>query len=1091
MFSQIQNTQQKNHFKVIDSLTTYKGAEAAITYIDKIISTDSLNKEDVIGLNIYRGQAYGWMETQDSMSFAILSKYQNAFLAVGDTSKTNYADILTGLGQLKSNEAQYNQAISLFNKANKIYQQDLESNNIKFIDNQFSKATTFQILGDYEKAEAIYKEVINARKITYGINHPSYAQSLHYLGLLYNYKAEYKRAEPLILEALEIRKNTFGKTHTQYSQSLANLGYLYNRLGMYDKVESIYLECREIEEKNRGTSHPSYGATVNNLGAFYHKIGDYDQAEKYHREVLEIRKRVLGIEHPKYAESLKNLGNTLMVIGNYNESEKLLLKAKEILFEVYDTEHQQSAHCLNDLGTLYSKLGQYEKAEQAFTAALNIREKVLGKEHPLYGRSLFNLAGAYKAKSDYEKAKSLYKDAFETTQKSLGEKHYFNAVCLKGLSTINAQLNKHEEARSQLTQAQSILEIALGTEHFYNAILLDDLGTINTELKNYDKAEEQFLKAIKIRRNIFGEDNLIGASCAANLSILHKQKNNLKKAAEYALIHNKLQINSLKTSFDFLSEIEKLRFHQRIIGSFDLLKSIGKNFSSPEYNNAIFNTLLVEKGIHLQSTIQTKKYIFAQEDNSTNNLYDQLNLTRIEHIKQLEKPKDKRIRVDSLQTQIEVFEKQLATISTSFRKALRTNNIDISDIQSKIKSNEIVIEFTHYKPNKDSDSTLYAACILTSENHPQYVSLFEEKELASRLEMLSKGTNNINELYGVAMRGLVTRVKSQRSLYEMIWEPLEPILNNKKLIYYSLSGLLHRLNLQAISIDEETVLADQYQMINLMSSRTIAAPAEIITNNSAYIIGGVDYNTPIPDIDEIAINPEPKNDLAFHNSDPILRSVPWQYLKWTEKETNEINNILGESGYTLTYKTQQDATEEDFKKLGTNTKSPQIIHLATHGYFFPDPQITKDGTGENIFKLSEHPLMRSGLILTGANDAWLSKANTHSHEDGILTAFEISNMNLSNTELIVLSACETALGDIIGNEGVFGLQRAFKMAGAKYLIMSLWQVPDRATSVFMSSFYNNWLKNKLSIREAFNTTQLQMRDRFFDPYNWAGFTLIE
>lgn len=137
-------------------------------------------------------------------------------------------------------------------------------------------------------------------------------------------------------------------------------------------------------------------------------------------------------------------------------------------------------------------------------------------------------------------------------------------------------------------------------------------------------------------------------------------------------------------------------------------------------------------------------------------------------------------------------------------------------------------------------------------------------------------------------------------------------------------------------------------------------------------------------------------------------------------------------------------------------------------------------------------MIRSGLILAGANYAWKhGRPYKEGMEDGILTAYEISQMNLSNTELVVLSACETGLGDLQGNEGVFGLQRAFKIAGVKYLIMSLWSVPDKQTAQFMISFYKNWIEKKLSIPDAFRTTQKQMRSQGLDPYHWAGFILVE
>ncbi|MBP6185625.1 MAG: CHAT domain-containing protein, partial [Saprospiraceae bacterium] len=177
-----------------------------------------------------------------------------------------------------------------------------------------------------------------------------------------------------------------------------------------------------------------------------------------------------------------------------------------------------------------------------------------------------------------------------------------------------------------------------------------------------------------------------------------------------------------------------------------------------------------------------------------------------------------------------------------------------------------------------------------------------------------------------------------------------------------------------------------------------------------------------------------------------------------------------------------------------NNPSPRVLHIATHGFFFPDPvdKILTSREGEPVFKWSDNPMIRSGLILAGGNYAWQNgKAVSPDKEDGILTAYEISQMNLSNTELVVLSACETGLGDIQGNEGVYGLQRAFKIAGAKYLIMSLWQVPDRETMEFMTTFYKNWLEQKLSIPDAFRKTQREMRDRFFNPYSWGAFVLVE
>ena len=241
-----------------------------------------------------------------------------------------------------------------------------------------------------------------------------------------------------------------------------------------------------------------------------------------------------------------------------------------------------------------------------------------------------------------------------------------------------------------------------------------------------------------------------------------------------------------------------------------------------------------------------------------------------------------------------------------------------------------------------------------------------------------------------------------------------------------------------------------------------------------------------------------RSELSFSYTDSTLRGATWNYLEGSEDEANEINKIIQKTGIKSILFKGNEATEAGFKKLGDyNTESPQVIHVSTHGYFFPDPKVSHQSAiaslqQEPIFKMSEHPMLRSGLIMAGANHAWKTgKPITPEAEDGILTAYEISQLNLRNTELVVLSACETGLGDIQGNEGVYGLQRAFKIAGAKNLIMSLWQVPDKQTSELMTAFYKYWLIKKKSIRESLKLAQNDLRKKGLESFYWAGFVLVE
>ncbi len=259
------------------------------------------------------------------------------------------------------------------------------------------------------------------------------------------------------------------------------------------------------------------------------------------------------------------------------------------------------------------------------------------------------------------------------------------------------------------------------------------------------------------------------------------------------------------------------------------------------------------------------------------------------------------------------------------------------------------------------------------------------------------------------------------------------------------------------------------------------------------IFGGIQYNL---DANKLVDNakkykPEDKIEIAtIENIDQknLKRGGEWNGLSGTLVEVESIQKEFQNVKIATTLLTGEYAIEESFKSLSSN--SPTIIHIATHGFYFAN-DLNKNNTLEvgGNFKNNKNPLFRSGLIMAGANRAWIGNKAIEGVDDGILTAFEVSNLDLSNTKLVVLSACETGLGEIKGSEGVYGLQRAFKMAGVDYLIITLWEIQDEVTVEFMSSFYKKWLKSN-DIHEAFKFAQDEMRKKYEANY-WGAFVLVE
>ncbi len=332
-------------------------------------------------------------------------------------------------------------------------------------------------------------------------------------------------------------------------------------------------------------------------------------------------------------------------------------------------------------------------------------------------------------------------------------------------------------------------------------------------------------------------------------------------------------------------------------------------------------------------------------------------------------------------------------------------------------------------------------------------------------------------------------------LYSLIWEPLERYLKGIETVYYSPAGLLHRISFPAVCSGNRLLLSDRYRLINMASTRNLTNTRVSRASETGFIFGGIDYNS------GKKTQAKPLRQSVFSSADTALladlrslRGAAWDFLPGTRAEAEKISQLLENGRISARIAMGGDATEESLKALSGH--SPDIIHIASHGFSFPSGNETDPGhnpiSGEGVmaFTGSQNPLMRSGLLFAGANNAWTFGKSPEGAEDGILTAYELANLDLSACNLMVLSACETGLGDIQGNEGVFGLQRALFMAGINGMVVSLWEVPDLETMELMSLFYENIVKGK-SPEAAFHLSQMEMKDRYRDePSLWAGFVFI-
>ncbi|MBV6442261.1 MAG: hypothetical protein EPGJADBJ_03965 [Saprospiraceae bacterium] len=664
-------------------------------------------------------------------------------------------------------------------------------------------------------------------------------------------------------------------------------------------------------------------------------------------------------------------------------------------------------------------------------------------------------------------------------------------------------MKRYPEAERCYKEASQIFEAVFGKDNYDYILCEHELGVLAHDLGNKTEAESKYLEVKSLLEKSFGKENQPYVTNIQWLAGLYRETNRWEKVGQLVREAGQIQRRILLRSFSYFSESELASYLPLFSTYKDTRLDITWLNPLPELSEASFDDILFYKGFLLECATQMRR-IASQADDSTQTLFKTW------------------LACNRRLSSGEVFsdsEKQLVEEANSIERALTHhsailgNNIrqvEWKEIRDKLQLSDAIVEFVHFEFNPigdPSDSVLYAALVIRKNDpHPVFIRLFEEKQLDTLL--LHKTTDS--EQYV----GLVYR---NPKLYKLIWEPFDSLLDGVTRIYYSPSGLLHRVSLPAIAERADgPLLADRYSLQYVSSTRELVVGKEKLYGKdiqTGLVYGGIRYETDSIkmagslsklDADFKKWSPDtvalPKMSTA--HTDTLLQS--WasilhrgsderadpRYLPGSLREMEKTGRLFKSKSIRTMTLSEYEASEESFKRLGEDFPSPDVIHVSTHGFFFPDPVRRKEDADKPIL-FAGNPLFRSGLHFAGSIQAWRKNAPLKGFDDGILYAYEVSHLNLSNTKLVVLSACETGLGDIRGSEGVYGLQRAFRLAGAQHILMSLWKISDDATVDFMETFYLNWLSGKeTDIREAFARTQKEMRKKYKDPYYWAAFVLI-
>lgn len=947
--------------------------------------------------------------------------------------------------------------------------------------------------GDTLESKKIYLKTLKSRIAKFGENHQDVAKSLIHLSDLYYAMGNYLKAEPYCINAVQIRKKLFGENNLEYSKSLSKLGLIYFKLKKYKDAEEVFLIGLNVKRENLEDTDPSYFISLNYLSSLYDEQGRYFDLEKILLQKIQILKKTKGISDSEYLTSLAKLGICYYYQGKYLDAEISYLNVIGIGKSLIESKPQIAElliSSLNNLAEFYRTQKSYTKSKEIFEEALEINKAYFNNNIDEQIVLKHNLALLSNDLKDFDRTMDLLVETAELIKSKGGEEGLMYANVIGNMATFCANPEVYELdiilplINGSIRRKKNILG-------FYHPLYLESLiklADIYELYQKYGLEEIELLNALEICEKVYGKTNQNYLNILIRLAENYRHQNSKIKASNYFnqfLIYNKERLTEISSSYTE-RELTNYVFENKI--SFNKVLSFVNelDFDNSSIITNCFENLLILKNISLINQEKFLKAIVQSNNNSLMEKYKKFVSIHSLLLKYNELPLNKKPEnLEKIKIEKSSLEKELINESISFRE-FRNNSKNINDLIGKLQPGEIIIDLNSYDYHIDSknDSLVYFAFVLSgSSNEVKTIKLFSEYKL---LSLLMKNTS-LNEL---------NRIDNQYNNQEIIKLFTGPIINELKdihTIYFSLTGLAYKLNFSALPINSFQTLGEKFK-VHIMNT-----PLEYLErgdsqkrkdNLELLLFGGIDYDKSkvLNDADySDGRNKDKFNELSLRNG-----VSKFSYLSGTQKEVENIHKKSKLYKINSSIINGQLASEERFKQLD-GRKSPYILHLATHGFFIPDTvnyNLKSSNLNEKFSLISSHgdPMMRSGLIFSGANRN-LEKVQNDFSEDGILTASEISYLDLSACQLVVLSACETGLGELNGTEGVFGLQRAFKMAGVKNIIMSLWKVPDAQTSELFEHFYTEFLSGK-TIHNSFQTAQSIMKNKY-SPYYWAGFILLE
>ena len=917
---------------------------------------------------------------------------------------------------------------------------------------QMGLADIYWARGEYQAAkDTLSGLILTARQV--GATDLSFVGK-NYLARVLASEGELDSAQLVSEDVIEYGKVAWRDKPVQYYNALLELGALYQRKGKFEEAEGIFEETMLAMLEIGGEYHPTTLVAMNNLGNIYEQLGMYDDAEPVLKQTLGGMEVAMGQSHPQTARIRNNLALLHESQGNFREAEPLYDISYEYISESLGANHPDAMGTQNNLAYLYMMMEGYEAAATLFEDLVERWSITLGADHQDALKSRNNLGRVYQKLGRLDEAQYQVMTALAARRVSLGELHIDTIRSMIDLGSIYLDQGSVNEARKVLAEALAIAEQELGEQHPYTFDALNNLARV-------EEAAGRFSAAVEVR-----EEGL---------------------ARRSVFLDRMLWVTGENARDGYI------RLHRH---EFDDYLRLLASITDPDRGKKAIEASLQRKGLLLKITSEIEQVVQLSSEPKLAAVSAELDRARRSLASlTLSGPTAKTqgrhaAALYDLESRVNELQGELGRASARYRSSIVGINADL--LADSLPKDTALVDILMYS---EGDEPRVLAGVIINQGGEISYDLVEFSDRGAMEESVIEYRTIIQD--DLADEDEI--IEAGQLAYELVWAPIRESIGELEYVYLVPDGVLNILPFNALMSDDEEYLIQTTDVHILTSGRDLLAKGEPSRAGAYMILAGPDYNSDqvvgTEELQAAAGRRSAAIKLGIRGAGVGLRGLNFAPLPGAEKEGRTIKEQL----VTRDHANQVFFGEQAQERVLTDiTESPEILHIATHGFFLE----ADDTLRKRILKMQrsseiqvpppgDNPLLRAGLAFAGINSNAQFLGDIDTVNDGVLTALEVLGLNLSGTKLVVLSACETGLGEIHEGEGVYGLRRSFQEAGVAEVISSLWEVSDAGTQALMTDFYDRIIDG-VPAREALRDTQLAMIDspEWGYPYIWSAFMIV-